>query len=431
MYVISDPKQTNEVYKNLETLSFIEFVQGLFKTNGVSNAGIKAIYTDLPSDKAGFPNPQGKSLGGTLVRQMHIHQLYPGENLDQLEARFHVYFQGNLTLPRMRKACAPYMFSQDDSSIDLPLMRWCSEYFVRAGGIAYFGEMLSAIDPHLASTFIAFDDLSWQAIYQYPSFLSRKMRAERDRTQRCFKRYFELPQSQRTGDAWFTRTMENELRAIGVGTDDIASLLLTLHWAINTNTRKTAFWMLTYILLNPSYIEPLRKETEAAFDGDALVDLHHLHNKCPLLEAVWFETLRLASNAASVRLVAEDTVIGGKILRKGSRIMIPYRLLHFDSAVYGDDVNDFRPERFIGPANEKLTRGDSWRPFGGGKTMCSGRHVAKRATLMFLAMVLRRFDIAIVGDAKMPTPDLGRPVLGVMAVKNDEDYRVRISERAC
>ena len=78
--------------------------------------------------------------------------------------------------------------------------------------------------------------------------------------------------------------------------------------------------MLTYVLRNESYIEHLRKETEAALDGDTLVDLDHLQSNCPLLEAVWFETLRLASNAASVRRVAEDTVIGGKLLKKDSRV---------------------------------------------------------------------------------------------------------------
>jgi hypothetical protein len=127
--------------------------------------------------------------------------------------------------------------------------------------------------------------------------------------------------------------------------------------------------------------------------------------------------------------------------------VIPYRLLHFDQEVYGEDVQSFRPERFMGSAGEKLTRGDSWRPFGGGKTMCSGRHVAKRATrelfrhipekknttdltvVMFLAMILKRFDITIVGDDKMPPADLGRPVLGIMAVKLDEDYTVRLTER--
>lgn len=78
--------------------------------------------------------------------------------------------------------------------------------------------------------------------------------------------------------------------------------------------------MLSYLLRNPSYIELLREETAAAFDGDKLVDLEHLHEKCPLMETIWFETLRLASNAASVRLVKKDTIIGNKILRKGHRI---------------------------------------------------------------------------------------------------------------
>uniref|UniRef100_A0A093VLB8 Cytochrome P450 n=1 Tax=Talaromyces marneffei PM1 TaxID=1077442 RepID=A0A093VLB8_TALMA len=245
LYVISDPKHTNDVYKNLKILSFIEFVQGLFKRNELSAAGLKAVYANLPTDKPGFPNPQGGSLG------------------------------------------------------------------------------------------------------------------------------------------------ENELRAVGVGTNDIATILVTLHWAINTNTRKTAFWVLTYLLYNPSHIEPLRRQTANAFVGDKL-----------------FETLRMSSNAASVRNVNKDTVIGYKHLRKGNRIMIPYRLLHFDESVYGPDVYSFKPERFAGSNAEKLTRGDSWRPFGGGKTMCSGRHIAKCATLMFLSLVLRKFDIEIVGGRKMPAPDL-------------------------
>lgn len=78
--------------------------------------------------------------------------------------------------------------------------------------------------------------------------------------------------------------------------------------------------MLTYLLHNPSYIEPLRRETANAFEGDKLVDLEHLHNNCPLLESFWFETLRMSSNAASVRNVNKDTVIGYKSLRKGNRI---------------------------------------------------------------------------------------------------------------
>ncbi|KAJ9410534.1 hypothetical protein DTO045G8_1997 [Paecilomyces variotii] len=206
-------------------------------------------------------------------------------------------------------------------------MRWCPEYFVRAGGLAYFGDVLGTIDP------------------SSPSMTSRG----------------------RLSISIQNFGPRNELCAVGVCTNDIATILVTLHWVINTNTRKTAFWMLTY--RNPSYIEPRRKETTAAFNGDRLVDLGHIHKNCPLLKSLWFETLRMASNATSVRLVNKDTIIGNKILRKGNRIMIPYRPLHFDRTIYGPNVCSFNPERFAGANAEKL-----WRPLGGGKTMCSGRH---------------------------------------------------------
>ncbi|RWQ98537.1 hypothetical protein C8Q69DRAFT_442691 [Paecilomyces variotii] len=216
-------------------------------------------------------------------------------------------------------------------SVDIPLMRWCSEYFVRAGGLAYFGDVLGTIAPALAPTFIAFDDLS----------------------------------------------------------------------CINTNTRKTAFWMLTY--RNPSYIEPLRKETTAAFNGDRLVDLGHIHKNCPLLKSLWFETLRMASNATSVRLVNKDTIIGNKILRKGNRI---------------------RPS--TAPMSVHLTPSvlpvQTLRSSGGPSAAarrCAAAAIAKRATLILLSIVLRRFDIVIVGEGKLPTPDLGMSVLGIMAVKDD------------
>lgn len=76
-----------------------------------------------------------------------------------------------------------------------------------------------------------------------------------------------------------------------------------------------------------------------------------------------------------------------------------------------------------------LTRSPSWRPFGGGKTLCTGRHAAKHATLIFIATLLRRFDVEKVGAVGLPEVDLGRPVLGISAVKEGQDYKVKIRPR--
>lgn len=141
--------------------------------------------------------------------------------------------------------------------------------------------------------------------------------------------------------------------------------------SINTNTRKACFWMLAYIIYQPELIDIIRTETEAAFSHDGYVDFHYLNDSCPQFGAIWSETIRMTAYSASVRHLTEDTIIGGKTLRKSNRVMIPYRQLHFNEDVFGKDVNDFDPKRFL--KDDSLQRSPSWRPFGGGITMCPGR----------------------------------------------------------
>lgn len=210
---------------------------------------------------------------------------------------------------------------------------------------------------------------------------------------------------------------------------------LLIQNSISTNTRKIVFWILAFLLhCAPSLMDSIRGEIDAAFEGDTLVHLNHLYDSCPTLNNVWHESLRLCSNAASVRFIRSDTVIGGKCMHRGQRIMIPYRLLHFDERVYGADPGSFHPERFAtekgsAQAQSDATRGPSWRPFGGGKTLCTGRFIAKRATLIAVALTLRRFDVQLVGERGLPEADLGRPVLGISGIKEGQDFLVRLKLR--
>ncbi|KAI0837162.1 putative cytochrome p450 [Hypoxylon sp. FL0890] len=419
LYIVTESYDTTEVYKNDDMLSS-EIFQGL-----------KATYAKLPKDKPGFPNPQGVSFG-SFVPQMHMHQLYSGKNLQVVEDNFRNWFHRSLSLPELKRACFQFATIKTDGSVEMLLGRWCSDISIRSGEAAYFGDVLSQINPNLANDVLAFDDLGWQVMYQYPSFLSHKMSAARAKVQHSFREYLKVPQSQRSasGAIWLINAMEDEAKALGVCDDDIAVLWFNMYWSINTNTRKLAFWLLANLLHTPSLLEVVRAETAPAFQGDELINPPHLWTDCPQLDNIWHETLRLCSNAASVRRVDRDTVIGGKLMREGNRIMIPYRQLHFDPNVYGADSHRFRPGRF-GEADKGavLTQGPSWRPFGGGKTLCAGRHAAKRATIIFVTILLRRFNIKIIGNPPFPEADLGRPVLGISSFKEGHDFSVRFSLR--
>ncbi|KAI5919907.1 putative cytochrome p450 [Camillea tinctor] len=433
-YVVTQAKQSAEVYRNTETLSFEDFVQGLMRINGNDENIIEAVYSPLPTDKAGFPNPQGESLG-VLAQRMHAHQLHPGENLVVLQKQVQAWIDQHLSLADL--AAFPSTVSKGPTSIEVPLYQWCSEAFIQLGQDVYFGDTLTQIDPALPAAFLAFDELIWKMLYQYPSFLSVDMTAPRTQVIASLNKYFRVPQSQRSGStAWLINAMEDEMRAIGVEGENLAVVMFHLYLAINTNTRKTTFWVLSYLIYHPSLLATYRAETAAAFDSSgALIDPFLIQDpsRCPSVDAIWHETLRMSGWAASVRLVSTDTVIGGKHMRKGNRVMVPHRLLHFDAGVFGEDPHEFRPERWMQKKAEdgtsSLARSPSWRPFGAGKTMCSGRFLARFSVTTFVATLLRRFDVQVVGNPPFPKADEGRPVLGTMSVKEGYDFKVMISLR--
>lgn len=227
MYIVTSPQHTIEVYKSDKTLSFDEFAQDLVRSNGYSEAAVRASYTDLPKDKAGFPNPHGVSFGA-FIRQIHIRQLHPGDNLQVIEKRFLHWYDSNLSLPVLQKWNSSTRC--EEGAVTVPLMSWTSDYATRGGEFAYFGDTLGAINPDLARIFLEFDDLSWQVLYRYPAFLSRRMRNARMQMMHAFREYLRIPQAQRTGSVWLLKVMEDEARAIGVGHDDIAVLYFNIYW---------------------------------------------------------------------------------------------------------------------------------------------------------------------------------------------------------
>jgi hypothetical protein len=227
-YVLTKGEDVAEVYRNTETLSYEEFVRSMMRILGNTEPCIKTMFTPLPKDKEGFPNAHGKSMG-MLFREMHIHQLFPGANLTFLEDSFSAFFDANLTTEKLARMS--YASQDPSGAISVPLVRWCSDYFAKAGQEAYFGPKLAEIDPSLTDDFLVFDELSYQIIYQYPHFLAREMRAARNRILQAFMEYIKLSPDERPNAAWFVGASESEMLALGLSPLDIAIAIMTIYWA--------------------------------------------------------------------------------------------------------------------------------------------------------------------------------------------------------
>lgn len=201
----------------------------MLKTAGNTPYCVDVMYKPLPVDKPGFPNPNSKPLA-TLARDMHMQQLYPGEYLDSLGKDFDKWFDRHLHYQNIINNCPYAQASETRKSISLPLMIWCSDVFTRAGQEAYFGPLLERIDPEMTWKFLEFDELSYQIQFQYPKWLSAKMHKAKNDLVKDLMTYFDTPQEQRHGDAWFVKAMENEMRALNLSTYDMSVMMVTIYW---------------------------------------------------------------------------------------------------------------------------------------------------------------------------------------------------------
>ncbi|KAK5988353.1 6-hydroxymellein synthase cdmE [Cladobotryum mycophilum] len=214
-----------------------------------------------------------------------------------------------------------------------------------------------------------------------------------------------------------------------------ASFHAAFLFVIITNSAPMATWLLLSIIVSPTRLARFRKEIHSYLlptdprrqPDDLRFDLEGLRTN-QFVHGVWNEAIRLGSQSAAARVVTEDTELEGYVLRKGSVILLPVRLLHFDEDVF-PSANKFMPERWIFSSedvshdelDEKKARflesqrkqQASLRAFGGGTSLCSGRHIAEKEVLSLVSTLLLLFDFDIkdVGAVKAPDDGSIEPVI--------------------
>lgn len=213
--------------------------------------------------------------------------------------------------------------------------------------------------------------------------------------------------------------------------------------------------MLLYIITVPGLVDRLREEIAPVFTPPEGVpsqpvrvhNLGRLVRNSPLLRSTFYEVLRTCGGTVSNRVVTEDTIVGGRLFKKGTPVMLAARPQHMDPVLWGEDHGEFVPDRFI-RAEDKGgkfgSRGDKprgeaegkdneqrrqvkermMRPFGGGVSLCPGRFFASYEVWALVACLIWQYDMSVKEGEKIPTVDLKTPNLGVMSPTHDVKIRL-------
>ncbi|KAL6348765.1 hypothetical protein AAG906_033421 [Vitis piasezkii] len=156
----------------------------------------------------------------------------------------------------------------------------------------------------------------------------------------------------------------------------------------------TAYWLTWTILLlsmHPNWQEKARAEV-LQICGKKMPDIEAISN-LKIVSMILHEVLRLYPPVImQFRHTRERINIAGMYIPAGVDLVLPTVLLHHSPEYWGDDVEEFKPERFSEGVS-KASKGDqtAFYPFGWGHRICLGQGLAMIEAKMALAMILQHF----------------------------------------
>ena len=211
-----------------------------------------------------------------------------------------------------------------------------------------------------------------------------------------------------------------------------------------TNIAPCTFWVIVDVFSRPRLLQDIRDEVSTALVKCSMEDkttvktlnVTKMETKCPLLHSVLRETLRTRSTGSSIRRVQEDFLLADRyLLQKGSILQMPHAVIHQREDLWGNTAKEYDSRRFIKAAalsNEKkqaTTKPGMFRGFGGGATLCPGRHLAAAEITAVVAMLAVRFDILPLTANGWGQPRQAKNHGETFMVPLTKDMRVRIRKR--
>ncbi|XXG95684.1 hypothetical protein Hte_001953 [Hypoxylon texense] len=450
IYIVADPSLAAAVQRASKVLSFTPIIPEVTeRVLGLDKATMEITRKNLdpgPGEERGFLAD---------IQDMVYAWLGPGDYLSELSLD---------AAKEMRDEIAAYAASSSAPSKEpTDLLNWVRHLVtVSTAKYLYGPQNPIASDPKLEEAFWDFDHgLGSLLMNILPSITASKAYAGREKLSAALQVYLEKG-LHKTGSKIIQKRVDIAM-AHGWTVPGIAREELSFLFAGIVNATTSTFWILTQIYADPELLAAVRGEVESILERQREDDepsststststrlrlrIADLKDRCPVLAAVYRECLRLGSDTYSTRLVKEDTLLANRyFLKKNAVVQIAGGVIHADRSIWGDDVDTFNYRRFLdnrreggggaaaaaaAAAKPNPIHPAAFRAFGGGKTLCPGRHFAMNEILAFVALVVLQFDMAPAhGKGRIEVPRKNDGVLPVHILEPVSPVQVLISKRA-
>ncbi|ESZ97926.1 putative cytochrome P450 [Sclerotinia borealis F-4128] len=425
MYIVNSLPLIQSIQKQPKDLAFPP-IEAKFANQicGVSPEASKILMSNVNGDDGNF---------GLSMESYHAMRgaLTPGSGLDQM----------NRIMIQNVAASLDDLMPSGKKSVNIKLSEWLRRVVTKATTNSVYGPQNPFKEAGVQDSFWQFESQLMTTLVGFlPSVFARTGIAARARVVTAFERYFEAGGYKEASILMQSRYETGAKN--GVSVSDIARYEVGYAIAILVNTAPAAFWIMFFLYSNPSLLQEIREELDAIMEVSLdsnnktirTLDITNVKASCPLLLSVYQESLRHLSMGTSVREVVRDTVLEGKwLLKKDSMIQMPSRIIHMDSTIWGSDVEEFNPRRFLKnngkTGTQKRPNTAAFRTFGGGSTLCPGRHFATNEVLAVESMFVMRYDMKPAAGTTWSIPKTENTNVAAVIMEPDTDIDAIVSVR--
>ncbi|KAF5329968.1 hypothetical protein D9611_010468 [Ephemerocybe angulata] len=182
-----------------------------------------------------------------------------------------------------------------------------------------------------------------------------------------------------------------------MGREELTAEALTLLIAGSDTTSNSTCAILYQLARNRYAQERLHHELDEHLGAEDETVATGPQVKClPYLDACINEALRIHSTSALglPRVVPEGGItVRGQFFQEGTVLSVPSYSIHRDPSIWGEDVEDFRPERWLEGDSSAMHR--CLNIFSVGPRACLGRNLAMMELQVIVASIMRRYDIVL------------------------------------
>ncbi|TGJ82959.1 hypothetical protein E0Z10_g5798 [Xylaria hypoxylon] len=351
--------------------------------------------------------------------------LSPGPKLDTLNRRSVQIIA--TSLDKLSKSKTP---------LKLNMVDWIYKEVMMATTKGVYGPRNPFDDPAVQKAFFIYEHGFVRLMIDIlPTLTARKSVQARNTLESAYRHYYDQGGHTDPESSALIQARHSFCSTKGIQDIDIAKMEVTSSIALLSNTMPATFWLVYYLYSDPELLAACRLELARAIKESEEVrsiDMACVKNECPLLLSTFQEVLRFHGIGISTRLVLEDTILDNQFLvKKGGIVFIPGASLHKLRSAWGEQAESFSARRFLQDDGKKGRGFDpvAFRAFGGGTTLCPGRHFAATEILAFASFIILRFDARPTGDGEWKPPTTEKTSLGTTIRQPDHDIEIELQAR--